>query len=105
MFTDLLASIIASYKLSLSPKDFTVIKMDKDQEEEMQRYWQNYLASEYSSDDFFVDTPEELMEKQQAFANPFCEDCNIETYSLITEGENKIHSKCPKCRRTYKVYI
>lgn len=105
MFTDILTSILASYKLSLSPTEFTRIKMDKDEEEQMQKYWQEYLQNEYSSEDFFIDSPEELMEKQQAFANPFCEDCNIETYSLITDGENKICSKCPKCRRTYKVYI
>ena len=105
MFTDLLASIIASYKLSLSPKDFTVIKMDKDQEEEMQKYWQEYLAKEYSPDDFFVDTPEELMEKQQAFANPICLDCKKETYSLLKEENKDIISKCPGCKRTYKTHI
>ena len=79
--------------------------MDKDQEEELQKYWQEYLQNEYSSDDFFADSPEELMEKQQGFDNPICEDCNLETYSLITEGVNKVFSKCPKCRRTYTVHI
>lgn len=105
MFTNLLSAIIASYKISISPKDFTVIKMNKDDEEELNKYWHEYLKNEFQPTDFFVDTPEELIEKQQAFANPFCEDCYVETYSLITEGENKVHSKCPKCRRTYKVCI
>jgi hypothetical protein len=105
MFTDILASIIASYKLSLSPKEFTRIKMDKDQEEQLQKYWQEYLQNEYTSDDFFTDSPEELMEKQQSFPNPICEDCSLETYSLITEGDNKVFSKCPKCRRTYIIHI
>lgn len=79
--------------------------MDKDQEEEMQKYWHDYLQNEFSSEDFFSDTPEELMEKQQAFANPFCKDCQIETYSLITDGDNKVFSMCPKCRRTYTIHI
>ena len=105
MFTDIIAAIFTSYKLTLSEKDFTVFKMNKDDEEEQQKYWREYLQNEYSSEDFFIDSPEELMEKQQAFANPFCQDCNLETYSLITDEDNKIHSKCPKCRRTYKVYI
>ena len=105
MFTDIIASLIASYKLSLSPKDFTRIKMDKDQEEEMQKYWTQYLQNEFVTEDFFVDTPEELMEKQQAFANPICLDCSTETYSLIREEDNNILSKCPKCKRSYKTHI
>lgn len=79
--------------------------MDKDQEEEMQKYWHQYLENEFTSEDFFSDTPEELMEKQQAFANPFCENCTVETYSLIRDGDNKVFSMCPKCRRTYTIHI
>ena len=105
MFTDILASIIASYKLTLSPSDFTRFKMDKDEEEKMQKYWNQYLAEEFDTDDFYTDTPEELMEKQQAFANPICEYCSLETYSLITNGEENILSKCPKCKHTYKTHI
>lgn len=105
MFSAILAALITSYKISISPKDFTSFKMDKDEDEEIKKYWNNYLNSEYSPEDFFIDTPEELMEKQQAFANPTCVDCSKETYSLLTEGENNIISKCPCCRRTYKAYI
>ena len=105
MFTDIIASLIASYKLTLSPKDFTRIKMDKDQEEEIQKYWTQYLQNEFSTEDFFVDTPEELMEKQQAFANPICLDCSIETYSLIKDEDNNILSKCPKCKQSFKTHI
>lgn len=105
MFTDILTSLITSYKLSFSPKDFTVIKMKDDDEEEIKRYWEEYLAQHYSPDDFFGDSPEELMEKQQAFANPICLDCAKETYSLLTDGENNIISKCPGCKRTYKTHI
>ena len=105
MFTDILASIFASYKLSLSPREFTRIKMDKDQEEQMQKYWQEYLTTEFETTDYFADTPEELMEKQQAFANPICLDCSTETYSLISQQDNSILSKCPKCKRSYKTHI
>ena len=105
MFSAILAALITSYKISISPKDFTSFKMDKDEDEEIKKYWNNYLNSEYSPEDFFIDTPEELMEKQQAFANPTCVDCSKETYSLLTEGENNIISKCPGCRRTYKTHI
>lgn len=105
MFSAILAALITSYKISISPKDFTSFKMDKDEDEEIKKYWNNYLNSEYSPEDFFIDTPEELMEKQQAFANPTCVDCSKETYSLLTEGENNIISKCPCCRRTYKTHI
>ena len=104
MFNDILAALLTSYKISISPTEFTRIKMDKD-EEEMQKYWNEYLKNEYSPEDFFVDTPEELMEKQQAFANPICLDCSKETYSLLTDGENNIISKCPECKRTYKTHI
>jgi predicted Zn-ribbon and HTH transcriptional regulator len=79
--------------------------MDKDQEEQLQKYWEEYLKNEFATEDFFVDTPEELMEKQQAFANPICLNCSTETYSLITDGENNILSKCPKCKSTYKTHI
>lgn len=105
MFSAILAALITSYKISISPKDFTSFKMDKDEEEQIKKYWNNYLNSEYSPEDFFVDTPEELMEKQEVFANPTCVDCSKETYSLLTEGENNIISKCPCCRRTYKTHI
>ncbi len=105
MFSAILAALITSYKISISPKDFTSFKMDKDEEEQIKKYWNNYLNSEYSPEDFFVDTPEELMEKQEVFANPTCVDCSKETYSLLTEGENNIISKCPGCRRTYKTHI
>lgn len=105
MFSDILAALITSYKISISPNEFTRIKMDKDEEEKMQKYWHEYLEERYQYEDFFVDTPEELMEKQQAFANPICLDCLVETYSLITDEENKIISKCPKCKRTYKIDI
>jgi hypothetical protein len=105
MFTDILVSLLASYKLTLSPKDFTRIKMDKDDEEEMQKYWQQYLTNEFQTSDFFVDTPEELMEKQRVFANPICLTCNMETYSLIKDEDNNILSKCPKCKHTYKTHI
>lgn len=105
MFSAILAALITSYKISISPKDFTSFKMDKDEDEEIKKYWNNYLNSEYSPEDFFIDTPEELMEKQQVFANPTCVDCSKETYSLLTEGENNIISKCPCCRRTYKTHI
>ena len=105
MFNDILMALLASYKISMSPKEFTRIKMDKDEEEQMQKYWSEYLKNEYSSEDFFVDTPEELMEKQQAFANPICLDCSQETYSLLNIENNDIISKCPGCKRTYKTHI
>ncbi len=105
MFNLILAALTISYKISISPKDFGSLKMDKDLEEETKKYWNNYLNSEYSSEDFFTDTPEELMEKQQVFANPTCSDCSKETFSLLTDGENNIISKCPECRRTYKTCI
>lgn len=79
--------------------------MDKDQEEELQKYWEHYLQNEFQPEDFFDDTPEELMEKQQAFANPICLDCSKETYSLIGEENNNIISKCPGCKRTYRTHI
>jgi hypothetical protein len=102
MFTNILTALFASYKISLSPKDYTIIKMNKDDDEDLQKYWNEYLNNEYSSEDFFVDTPEELLEKQKAFANPFCDKCNIETYSLIKHEENDIISMCPKCRQTFR---
>jgi len=105
MFNDLLAAILTSYKISISPDQFTRIKMDKDEEEKMQKYWHEYLENEFSTDDFFIDSPEELMKKQQAFANPICLDCSRETYSLLTDGKNNIISKCPECKRTYKTHI
>jgi hypothetical protein len=64
-----------------------------------------YLYSEYQYEDFFEETPEELMEKQEAFSNPICLDCSLETYSLLTEGENNVLSKCPGCKRSYKTHI
>lgn len=79
--------------------------MDKDEEEEMQKYWHEYLTTEFETSDFFVDSPEELMEKQQAFANPICLTCSVETYSLIKYEENSVLSKCPKCKHTYKTHI
>ena len=105
MFNDILAALLTSYKISISTTEFTKIKMDKDEEEQMQKYWSEYLQNEYSPEDFFVDTPEELMEKQQAFANPICLDCSRETYSLIKDEKNDIISKCPGCKRTYKTHI
>jgi hypothetical protein len=105
MFNDILIALLTSYKISMSPKDFTRIKMDKDEEEELNKYWNEYLKDEYSSEDFFVDTPEELMEKQLAFANPICLDCSRETYSLLNIENNDIISKCPNCKRTYKTHI
>lgn len=105
MFSDILAAILTSYKISMSPKDFTSIKMDKDEEERMQKYWTEYLNNEFSTEDFFVDSPEELMEKQQAFCNPVCLDCSRETYTLLTSGESNIISICPGCKRTYKSHI
>jgi hypothetical protein len=105
MFNDILVALFTSYKISISPTEFTRIKMDKDEEEKMQKYWSEYLQNEYSSEDFFVDTPEELLEKQQAFANPICLDCSKETYSLIKDEKNDILSKCPCCKRTYKTHI
>ena len=104
MFKDILAVFITSFKISISLKDFTSFKMDKD-EEEIKKHWNNYLNSEYCADDFFVDTPEELIENQQAYANPTCFDCSRETYSLLTEGDNNIISMCPGCRRIYKAHI
>jgi hypothetical protein len=105
MFNDILAALLTSYKISISPTEFTRVKMDKDQEEELQRYWHQYLQNEFKTEDFFIDTPEELMEKQQAFANPICLDCSKETYSLLKDENNNILSKCPGCRRTYKTHI
>lgn len=105
MFNDILAVLFTSYKISISPHEFTRFKMDKDEEETMQKYWSEYLQNEFATDDFFVDTPEELIEKQQAFANPICLDCSKETYSLLTTDENNIISKCPGCKRTYKTHI
>jgi hypothetical protein len=105
MFNDILVALFTSYKISISPTEFTRIKMDKDEEEKIQKYWSEYLQNEYSSEDFFVDTPEELLEKQQAFANPICFDCSKETYSLIKDEKNDILSKCPECKRTYKTHI
>ena len=105
MFNDILVALFTSYKISISPTEFTRIKMDKDEEEKIQNYWSEYLQNEYSSEDFFVDTPEELLEKQQAFANPICLDCSKETYSLIKDEKNDILSKCPCCKRTYKTHI
>ena len=102
MFTDILTALFATYNISMSPKDYTIIKMNKDDDEELQKYWNEYLNNEYSPEDFFVDTLEELMEKQQAFANPFCKTCNIETYSLIEYEKSDIISKCPKCRQTFR---
>lgn len=105
MFNDILAALLTSYKISISPTEFTRIKMDKDEEEELQKYWHEYLQNEFKTEDFFVDSPEELMEKQQAFANPICLDCSKETYSLLKDEDNNILSKCPGCRRTYKTHI
>ena len=105
MFNDILVALLTSYKISISPNEFTRIKMDKDEEEKIQKYWSEYLQNEYSSEDFFVDAPEELIEKQQAFANPICLDCSKETYSLIKDEKNDVLSKCPGCKRTYKTYI
>jgi hypothetical protein len=105
MFNDILAALLTSYKISISPKDFTSFKMDKDEEEKTKKYWQEYFEQNYEYTDFFEETPEELMEKQQAFANPICLDCSLETYSLITSEENNIISKCPGCKRTYKTHI
>lgn len=105
MFNDILAALLTSYKISISPTEFTRVKMDKDQEEELQRYWHQYLQNEFKTEDFFIDTPEELMEKQQAFTNPICLDCNKETYSLLKDENNNILSKCPGCKRTYKTHI
>lgn len=105
MFNDILAALLTSYKISMSPKDFTRFKMDKDEEERMQKYWTEYLNNEFQPEDFFIDSPEELMEKQQAFANPICLDCSRETYSLLKEENNDILSKCPCCKRSYKTHI
>ena len=103
MFTDMLTALITSYKISMSPKDFTRFKMDE--EERMQKYWSEYLEKEFQPEDFFIDPPEELMEKQRAFANPICSNCSRETYSLLKEENNNILSMCPCCRRTYKTHI
>jgi hypothetical protein len=105
MFNDILAALLTSYKISISPDQFTRFKMDKDEEEKMQKYWSEYLQNEFATDDFFVDTPEELLEKQMAFANPICGDCSRETYSLIKEENNNILSMCPCCKRVYKTHI
>lgn len=94
MFTDILAVLLASYKISISPKDFTRFKMDND-EEETQNQWHEYLDEEYTYEDFF--------EKEETiiFPNPICVDCNIETFSLVTEDKTKTLSKCPKCKHSY----